>query len=86
MNFDFDVITKDWGKEKIEAGEQYHQLIHMRPVEIHHKADGTLDDGPVFCFVFALPAINDYAVYGQISLEMLNRSLGRLGYQINRLQ
>lgn len=52
----------------------------MRPVEIHHKADGSLKNEPSFTIV--MKGSLDFMVAGEISLEMLNEGLNEIGYQI----
>lgn len=73
----------DHGKGKIDL--THHQsIITMRPVEIHHKADGSRKDEPSFCIVMASPF--SPTVAGEISLEMLNVGLSEIGYEIVRKQ
>jgi hypothetical protein len=81
--FSFDVITKDWGTGKIEI-TGFNRVLSLRPTEIHHKSDGSLDNKPSFCFVLSIPNDTDFCVCGEMSLEMLNKSLGHLGYEIVR--
>lgn len=68
----------DWGKGLIKIN---HPTIEMRPIEIHHKADGSLKDQPIFSIVMTNEVI-DKSVRGTISLEMLNEGLKDIGYEI----
>ncbi|HDZ15066.1 hypothetical protein LCGC14_0501170 [marine sediment metagenome] len=56
-------------------------LIIARPIEIHHKSNGDLEDKPSFCIVMASSMIT---VAGEISLKMLNDGLADIGYKIVR--
>lgn len=68
--------------------------IEMRPTEIHHKANGTATDKPSFTIVMArlkedIPVdiiLPNVIVYGQVSLDMLNRALGEIGYEITKIK
>ncbi len=79
----FDIVTHDWGKGEIEL-DRWQCLLELRPVEIHHKKDGTVDEGPSFAIVLA--NINDdrYAVVGQVSFDMLKIAMDKLGYILER--
>lgn len=56
--------------------------VELRPVEIHMKEDGGLDDQPVFVIVMVGTRYIPMAVYGQITLDMLNGGLKEIGYKI----
>ena len=81
MNSDFTV--KDHGAELIDL-RHLGAVIPMRPTELHHKVDGSIEDGPVFCIVMTAPNLNP--VYGQISLKMLGGGLREIGYDIIRVE
>lgn len=79
----FDIVTHDWGKKTIEL-DRWQCLLELRPVEIHHKEDGTLDGGPSFAIVLANANDDRYAVVGQVSFDMLRVTLQKLGYILTR--
>lgn len=58
----------------------YGNVQQMLPVEIHHKADGSITNKPSFCIVMTAPF--KQTVCGQISLEMLNAALSDIGYEL----
>lgn len=58
----------------------HNRLIQMKPVEIHHKADGAKDGGPSFAIIMTSPVMDP--VVGQISVKMLNEGLEEIGYKI----
>lgn len=69
------------GKDKIDL--RHHKgIIEMKPVEIHHKEDGSIKDEPSFCIVMTHPF--SPTVGGEISLEMLNDALADIGYEVIR--
>ena len=71
----------DWGtgQIKIDVGSKnYHTMM---PREIHHKSDGSVKNEPSFCFLLTSP-LEDFVVTSQISLEMLNKGLNDIGYEI----
>lgn len=55
-------------------------LSVMRPVEIHHKEDGSITNEPSFAIVMVAPY--EYPIVGEISLKMLNDGLNKIGYEI----
>ncbi len=62
--------------------------VDLRPIEIHLKEDGAIDDGPSFCMVLSdMGRIKDYErrMLAQISLKMFNEGLTDIGYQIIKL-
>lgn len=48
MSKDFKGI--DWGKGRIDLSNHI-SILEMKPIEIHHKADGQLGDNPSFVIV-----------------------------------
>lgn len=77
MSKDFKAFNHGTGKIIIKHKE----MIELKPVEIHLKENGSIKDEPSFAFVLTRPDL-ETAVFGQISLEMLNESLNELGYKI----
>jgi hypothetical protein len=55
-------------------------VIEGRPIELHHKKDGTVDDKPSFAIIIELP--NGKNVVGQFSLKSLTECLNELGYDV----
>lgn len=100
MNKDFDTVTgHNWGTGRIQL-DKGNFLLEFRPVEVHLKEDGSLDNEPSLCIVMVRPpdvgAFNipekidaenasNLFVYGQLSLEMWNKALGEIGYEIKKL-
>lgn len=72
------MTTKDWGNDQIIV---ISPIVEMRPVELHHRANGATDEQPSFAFVFQAP--NRTPVLGQITLRELSEALGELGYTIS---
>ena len=70
----------DYGKGQIDL-RHHRYSSRFRPTEIHHKVDGSVEDGPSFVIVMELAGI---AVYGEVSLKMFNEALGDIGYKIRR--
>lgn len=68
----------DWGTSQIKMNRP---VTVMRPIEIHHKADGSVKDEPSFAIVMTNENINA-SVCGEISLEMFNEGLKDIGYEI----
>jgi hypothetical protein len=76
---------KNWGTEPIELhvdsiAQEY------RPIELHHKDNGTLDGKPSFAIVMVQPHALLGKVYGigQISVEMLTKALDECGYTLTK--
>lgn len=69
----------DWGTGEIDL-RHHRGIIPLRPIEIHHKADGTLTGEPSFCIV--MTDLISGTAFGEISLAMLNEGLADLGYEI----
>jgi hypothetical protein len=78
------IKTFNWGKEPIQLEFPDEIGYEFRPVQVHLKEDGSLKNQPSFCIVLHHPTVDRY-VYGQISLEMANDVLGRLGMKIVKL-
>lgn len=85
----------DHGTGQIDLRHHEVKMLELRPLEIHHKSNGTITNGPIFGIVMGIPksdispedrAIpevkNAPMIYGQLSLEMWNEALEELGYQI----
>ena len=64
--------------------EKGYMIQEMMPVEIYHKADGAIGDKSSFYIVMNSDFYKSI-VYGQISLEMLNQKLNRIGYEMIRV-
>ena len=57
--------------------------MELRPIEIHLKEDGDLDDKPSLCIVMTdMQPFSQTFFYGQISLKMFNEGLKDIGYKI----
>lgn len=66
-------------------------IQEFRPTEIHLKENGSKDDKPSIVIVMELPnhlgELSDtIAVYGQLSLRMLNDGLKDIGYEIKKIK
>lgn len=59
--------------------------VEVRPIEIHLKEDGTLDDGPSLCIVNSDMQKTPTFFFSQVSIEMLNNALKEIGYSINKI-
>lgn len=80
-----DFIGINHGKKQINLN-RHRRVAEFKPVEIHLKEDGSIDDGASFAIVMS----NLYEqllvdVYGQISLKMFNEGLKDIGYKIEKL-
>lgn len=67
------------GKNQIDL-TQYDTVTQFKPIEIHHKQDGDINDQPSFTLVMTHPV--GMTAIGQISLEMFNEGLADIGYEI----
>jgi len=89
----------DHGTGQIDLRHHEVKMLELRPLEIHHKSNGTITGGPVFGIVMGIPKSdispeeriipevkNAPMIYGQISLEMLNEGLEELGYKIIKIE
>ena len=64
-----------------------HEFVtHMRPIEIHLKEDGTLDDKPSVCIIMSTMIADFPVVAGQLSLKMWNEALKDIGYEIKKIE
>jgi hypothetical protein len=70
----------NWGMEPIKL-ELDSIGYEFKPVQVHMKLDGSMENKPSFCIVMHHPGADKY-VYGQISMKMANDVLNQLGYQI----
>lgn len=59
-------------------------VAELRPIQIHCKADGDINNKPSFCIVMS--DNTTHCVYGQISLKMLNQGLKDIGYEIKAIK
>lgn len=60
-------------------------VSEFRPIEIHLKEDGALDDTPSFNFLL----VNEYYpinITAQITLKMFNEGLADIGYEIVKVK
>jgi len=76
------VKTIDWGTKQIDLSD--HIALEFRPTELHLKQNGSTENEPSFTILLQ----NEKAitkVFGQVSLKMLNKAFGELGYQITKL-
>jgi len=70
----------DVGKGPIDLSP-YPSAYQLRPIEIYHKEDGAVDDGPSFGILMICPYNIAAPVLGQISLKMFNEGLADVGYK-----
>jgi hypothetical protein len=80
-----DFIGIDEGNKVVDLTEviRGRPAIQMKPVQLHHKANGAIGDKPSFVIVMAHP--DDRAiVFGQISLDMLTKALDQVGYSLTK--
>lgn len=59
--------------------------VEVRPIEIHLKEDGSLNDGPSLCIVNSDMQKSPTFFFSQVSIEMLNSALKEIGYSINKI-
>ncbi len=78
-----DFMTKDHGKKEVNLRHLRNVIGEFMPAELHHKADGDVNDEPSFTLVFKGTA--GYHIYGQISLRMLSEGLEELGYKLEKI-
>lgn len=80
--FDYETFTGiDCGKGKVDFRQAPVPHYEMRPVEIYHKIDGSIDYAPTFTIVMFNP-IQNFSVFGQVTLNMLNEGLEQIGYRL----
>jgi hypothetical protein len=72
------------GKDTIKIGNRFSHLWHLKPVEIHLKEDGALDDEPSFAILMENSMLG-YGAIGQISVKMFNEGLKDVGYKIVKI-
>ena len=70
-------------KGQISIDPKYN-LTQLKPVEIHLKEDGDLNNEPSFAIIMVRPTNN--GAFGQISLKMLNEGLADIGYKIEKIK
>lgn len=78
-------ITVNHGKNPIDLSYLRDKLsLEFIPVELHHKEDGAIGNTPSFCFVMTRATSDSKVIhiYAQISLDMLNKAMNELGYDI----
>lgn len=73
------------GKNKIQL--EGNRFLHAKPIEIHLKEDGDINNEPSFAIVMEHVAfIHITFIVGEISLKMLNEGLEDIGYKIVPIQ
>jgi len=82
MHKDFKAINHGTGQIDLSHLAAFNP-IQMRPVELHLKEDGTVDDKPSFGIV--MTDRTGRVVFGEISLKMLREGFQELGYDICKL-
>jgi len=75
-----DIKVKDWGTEPIDLSEEQ-AVIEMKPVELHHKSNGEINDGASFLILMRHPSIPG-SVVTQVSFNMLAEAMKELGYDL----
>jgi len=80
---DLTPLQTEISKDGIERNGVFFE--EMRPIEVHVRENGDVDDKPSFCFVMKPPPHIAVHVMGQISLKMLNEGLRQAGYKIVKL-
>lgn len=58
--------------------------FQLRPVKLFLKEDGAIGDKPSFAIYMVDPKGYSAPVLGQISLEMFNKALKDVGYEIRK--
>lgn len=71
-----------WGTDKIKITTPG-PAIEGRPIEIHSKDDGTIDNRPSFAIV---TEVGNGFVISQISLDMFNGGLADIGYKLVKIE
>lgn len=72
------IPVKDWGTHQMDLKDKGTTVItHI--TEIHHKADGAVDDKPSLAFVCSARGLQAVC---EISIYSLEKALNQLGYQI----
>jgi DNA primase len=70
------------GRDKILLELDPATTLAARPIEVHIKQNGALDEGPSLAIVMKIPGDKGFHVYGEISIDMFNKGLADIGYQI----
>lgn len=78
-------IGKDVGTGKFDIRHLGPKVLELRPVEIHHKEDGSKTNEPTFLIIMQGTRFIPASVYGQISLKMLNDGPSQIGYKISKI-
>jgi hypothetical protein len=71
--------VKDWGTGQVKL-ENIAGTASI--TEVHHKADGAMDNGATVAFVIQLNQIPSLRLVAEITIYTLTKSLAQLGYQI----
>jgi hypothetical protein len=66
------------GQIKIENNRTY----QLRPVKLYLKEDGAMGDKPSFAILLVDPYNHAAPVIGQVSLDMWNKAMNEVGYEI----
>jgi hypothetical protein len=75
------IKTFNWGTNPIQLEFPDAIGFEFKPIQVHLKEDGSLDNKPSFCVVLHHPIVDKY-VYGQISLKMADDVLRQFGMKI----
>lgn len=78
------------GKNRIDVGHysdiNYSAMFELRPVELYLKEDGAKGDKPSFAITMIDPRNHAAPIIGELSLEMWNKGLSEVGYEIVKKQ
>ena len=72
------------GKGNISITTVFNNVNEARPIEIHLKEDGALDNRPSFAIIMV--DLQNNAILGQITLDMFNKGCKDIGYQLIKLK
>jgi len=75
--------TRNWGRSPMRI-ESDVPVVQLKPSELHCVENGSLDNKPLFTFVFGMPNSRG-KVFGNITLKQLAKGLEELGYKIDLL-
>lgn len=76
------ILTIDHGILNNKSIDLKHsKVLEYRPTELHHIADGSINDKPSFVIALEHPDV-ETVIYGQVSLEMLTKALDQCGYEL----
>jgi hypothetical protein len=70
------------GKKQVDLSH-LKVMAQLRPTEVHLKEDGSIEDKPSLCFVMVDGS--NFAMFGQISVDMFNEGLADIGYKLVKL-